>query len=130
MQSLLRLDKSQVTNFEIDSRVGISGATTCWKFPCVYDDSTEKFFVWMGDVTIDKFTKTTFLNLVNFAQNLGATNMVLIMNREHAQKDQFQKLFKVLDAHRLSKRSMQELMGSEQLDENVENYAVYRISLK
>jgi len=25
---------------------------------------------------------------------------------------------------------MQELMGSEQLDENVENYAVYRISLK
>jgi hypothetical protein len=52
----------------------------------VYDDSTEKFFVWMGDVTIDKFTKTTFLNLVNFAQNLGATNMVLIMNREHTQK--------------------------------------------
>ena len=86
MQSLLRLDTSQVTNFEIDSRVGISGATTCWKFPCVYDDSTEKFFVWMGDVTIDKFTKTTFLNLVNFAQNLGATNMVLIMNREHTQK--------------------------------------------
>lgn len=130
MQSLLRLDESQVKNFEIDSRVGISGATTCWKFPCVYDDSTEKFFVWMGDVTIDKFTKTTFLNLVNFGQNLGATNMVLIMNREHTQKDQFQKLFKVLDAHRLSKRSMQELMGSEQLDENVENYAVYRISLK
>jgi len=130
MQSLLRLDESQVKNFEIDSRVGISGATTCWKFPCVYDDSTEKFFVWMGDVTIDKFTKTTFLNLVNFGQNLGATNMVLIMNREHTQKDQFQKLFKVLDAHRLSKRSMQELMGSEQLDENVEKYAVYRISLK
>jgi len=130
MQSLLRLDESQVKNFEIDSRVGISGTTTCWKFPCVYDDSTEKFFVWMGDVTIDKFTKTTFLNLVNFAQNLGATNMVLIINREHTQKDQFQKLFKVLDAHRLSKRSMQELMGSEQLDENVENYAVYRISLK
>jgi hypothetical protein len=35
-----------------------------------------------------------------------------------------------LDAHRLSKRSMQELMGDEHLDENVEKYAVYRISLK
>ncbi len=44
--------------------------------------------------------------------------------------DQFQKLFKVLDAHRLSKRSMQELMGEAKLDENVEKYAVYRISLK
>jgi hypothetical protein len=86
MQSLLRLDESQVKNFEIDSRVGISGTKTCWKFPCVYDDSTEKFFVWMGDVMIDKFTKTTFMNLVNFGQNLGATNMVLIMDREHTQK--------------------------------------------
>ena len=44
--------------------------------------------------------------------------------------DQFQKLFKVLDAHRLSKRSMQELMGDMNLDENVEKYAVYRMSLK
>jgi hypothetical protein len=26
------------------------------------------------------------MNLVNFGQNLGATNMVLIMNREHTQK--------------------------------------------
>jgi hypothetical protein len=114
----------------------------------VYEESSEKFFIWLGDVTIDKFTKTTFLNLVNFGQNLGATMMVLLMNREHTQKgiqtppityqclltlsflDQFQKLFKVLDAHRLSKRSMQELMGDEHLDENVEKYAVYRMSLK
>jgi hypothetical protein len=137
-----------VKNFEIDSRVGISGTQTCWTFPCVYEESSEKFFIWLGDVTIEKFTKTTFLNLVNFGQNLGATMMVLLMNREHTQKgiqtppityqclltlsflDQFQKLFKVLDAHRLSKRSMQELMGDEHLDENVEKYAVYRMSLK
>ena len=42
--------------------------------------------MWLGDVTIDRFTKTTFLNLVNFGQNLGSTSMVLIMNREHTQK--------------------------------------------
>jgi hypothetical protein len=52
----------------------------------VYEESSEKFFIWLGDVTIEKFTKTTFLNLVNFGQNLGATMMVLIMNREHTQK--------------------------------------------
>ena len=72
--------------FEIDSRVGISGTQTCWNYPCVYDESSQKFFIWLGDVTIEKFTKTTFLNLVNFGQNLGATTMVLIMNREHTQK--------------------------------------------
>jgi hypothetical protein len=83
MQSLLHLDDNQVKNFEIDSRVGISGTQTCWTFPCLYDESSEKFFVWLGDVTIDKFTKTTFLNLVNFGLNLGANLMVLIMNREH-----------------------------------------------
>ena len=83
MQSLLRLDECQVKNFEIDSRVGISGSQTCWTFPCVYDDSSAKFFVWLGDVPLDRFSKTTFLNLVNFGQNLGATMMVIIMNREH-----------------------------------------------
>ena len=86
MQTLLRLDESQVKYFEIDSRVGISGTQTCWTFPCVYEESSEKFFIWLGDVTVDKFTKTTFLNLVSFGQNLGATMMVLVMNREHTQK--------------------------------------------
>jgi hypothetical protein len=43
---------------------------------------------------------------------------------------QFQKLFKVLDAGRVSKRGMQELMGSERLEDNIEKYAVYRIDLQ
>lgn len=44
--------------------------------------------------------------------------------------DQFQKLFKVLDAHRVSKRGMQDLMGTERIDEYVEKYALYRIDLE
>ncbi len=42
---------------------------------------------------------------------------------------QFQKLFKVLDAERVSKRGMQELMGEDKLEEHVEKYALYRIML-
>jgi hypothetical protein len=84
----------------------------------------------MGEVTIDRFTRTTYLNLVNFAENQGAKQMVLICNREHTQKDQFQRLFKVLDAERVSKRGMKELMGEDGLEENALRYAVYRIALE
>ena len=84
----------------------------------------------MGDVTIDRFTKTTFLNLVSFAENQGAKQMILLCNREHPQKDQFQRLYKVLDAERVSKRGMKELMGEEGLEENALKYAVYKIALE
>lgn len=38
-------------------------------------------------------------------------------------------MFKVLDAHRVSKRGMEEMMVAEKLNEYVENYAVYRIDI-
>lgn len=38
-------------------------------------------------------------------------------------------MFKVLDAHRVSKRGMEEMMQAEKLNEYVENYAVYRIDI-
>ena len=86
--------------------------------------------MWMGEVTIDRFTKTTYLNLVNFAETQGAKQIVLLCSREHHQKDQFQRLFKVLDAERVSKRGMKELMGEDGLEENALRYAVYRIELE
>ena len=38
-------------------------------------------------------------------------------------------MFKVLDAHRVSKRGMEELMNAEKIDEYIANYAVYRIDI-
>lgn len=83
----------------------------------------------MGEVTIDSFTKTTFMNLVSFAENQGAKQMVLLCMREHPQKDQFQRLYKVLDAERVSKRGMKEIMGEDGLEENALKYSLYRIAL-
>jgi len=37
-------------------------------------------------VTIEKFTKSTFLNLANFAETSGAKQLVLVMLRDHSQK--------------------------------------------
>ena len=38
-------------------------------------------------------------------------------------------MFKVLDAHRVSKRGMEELMPAEKLNEYIETYAVYRMDI-
>jgi hypothetical protein len=56
--------------------------------------------------------------------------MILIQNRDHPQKVQFQKLFKVLDAHRVSKRGMGEMMTSDRIDEWIQNFALYRIDIQ
>jgi hypothetical protein len=130
MMQLFKCKEGQAKYFDIESKVGLQGSQTCWSYPCIQDAAREKFFVWMGDVPLDRFTKTTFLNLVNFAENAGAKQMILTINREHNQKDKFQRLFKVLDAERVSKRGMKELMGEDGLEENALKYALYKIALE
>jgi len=75
--------KEGVKLFELDSKVGLNGQIGHWSFPCIFDEESKRFFVWLGDVTIDKFTKSIFLNLVAFAEKTGASKMVLIQNRDH-----------------------------------------------
>lgn len=77
-------DKAEI--FEFDARVGLNGSQCQWSFPCLFNKESLAFFVMLGDVTIDKFTKTTFMNLVAFAEKTGAVKMILIQNRDHVQK--------------------------------------------
>jgi hypothetical protein len=69
--------------YEFDSRVGLNGQQCLWKFPCLFETTEQRFFVWMGDVTIDKFTKSTFMNLVSFAEKAGAKSLILVQTRDH-----------------------------------------------
>ena len=75
---LFQINEGQAKIFELDSKVGLNGSKTYQSFPCVFDQSSEKFFVWLGDITIEKFTKSTFLNLTTCAENAGAKQMILI----------------------------------------------------
>jgi len=115
--------------YEFDSKVGLNGSQTHCNFPCLLEEEKKTFFVWLGDVTIDKFTKSTFLNLANFAETNGAKQVVLIQVRDHVQKDQFRKLFKVLDAKRVSKKGMTEMLANEKLDEKIEQFALYKLDI-
>ena len=89
MQELFKVDGEKCKLYEIDSRVGLNGQTSNWSFPCMLDEDRKNFIVWLGDVCIDKFTKTTFMNLVNFAEKSGCAKMILVQNRDHAQKGRF-----------------------------------------
>ena len=77
---------SNAKQINIDSKVGLNGAQTNWSFPCMHDEDSKRFFVWLGDLHIEKFTKSTLLNLVDFAEKAGCSKMVLVMDRDHPQK--------------------------------------------
>jgi len=115
--------------FDLDSKVGLNGQLSHWSFPSLFDEQSGNFFVWLGDVTIDKFTKSIFMNLVSFAEKKGACSLILIQNRDHCQKENFRKLFSVLDAHRVGKSGMTKMMTEEKLQEWIDIYALYQIEL-
>lgn len=83
---MLKVAEGKAKLFELDSRVGLNGSQSHWSFPCLQDDASKNFFVFLGDLSIDKLTKTTFLNLVNFAEKANAQKLILIQDRDHRQK--------------------------------------------
>lgn len=86
---MFKVAENKAKLFELDSRVGLNGSQSNWSFPCMQDEDSQRFYVWLGDVNIDKFTKTTYLNLVNFAEKALCNKMVLVMDRDHRQKGKF-----------------------------------------
>ena len=86
LTNIIKVREGRFRMFELDSRVGLNGSQSFVSFDCLMETESKRFFVWLGDITIDKFTKTVFLNIVQFAENAGASSMVIVQNRDHAQK--------------------------------------------
>ncbi len=86
LRQMFKVSEKGTKLIDIDSKVGLNGSHTHWSFPCMHDEESQRFYVWLGDVSIEKFTKTTLMNLVSFAEKAGSTKMVLVMDREHPQK--------------------------------------------
>jgi hypothetical protein len=85
-QQLFKVSEEKVKLFDLNSRIGLNGSKSHCNFSCMQDEETKRFIVWIGDISIEKFTKTTFMNLVNFAEKSGCTKMILVQNRDHSQK--------------------------------------------
>ena len=123
--------------YEIDSRMGLNGCKCHWVFPCLMEEQSQRFFVMLGEASIDKLTKSTFLNLVDFAEKASAIELVLVLTRDHPQKGNFiffktlledyKNLFKTIDAHRIGQNGMKSMIAEDQVAEAVLKFALFGI---
>lgn len=64
----LALQSGRFRTYLIESCFGLQGNDTLRAYPCVLDETTAIFFVWLGDTDLAAFTKHTFMNLCDFAE--------------------------------------------------------------
>lgn len=68
------------------------------------------------------------MNLANLAEDKLASNLFLIIDKEHTQMHHYKRMFKVIDAERVSPSSMQDLIKSDLTPETL-GVALYKIAL-
>ena len=64
----------------------------------------------MGNTDFALFTKSTFMNLCNFAEGKGADKVLFTIDTQHNQIKQFKSMFEVIDAHKLRSNSLKQLI--------------------
>lgn len=67
--------------FTIESVGGLLGTDTLAQFPCIQECATQRFYAQIGMTDIVFFTKSTLLNLCDFAEKRGATELIFILDR-------------------------------------------------
>jgi len=113
-------------SFVIDSQAGLTGKIIIAQYPCILEGS--KFFVWIGSTDISIFGKTTLMNLANLAESKGASEMYLILDKQHEQMSLYKRMFKVIDAERVTTASVADLIRKDLLAK-VLDVAFYKINL-
>lgn len=107
------VDRENCRKFVFDAQAGLSGYETLHQFPCLFDEASSRFYVWLGDTDFSLFTKSAFMNLCNFAEvEQGAKTVVFLVYHEHRQKVQYRSMFRVIDAKRLRTDTVMELIGA------------------
>lgn len=62
----------------LEHRAGLNGSQCLSSTQCLFDEVKKNFYVWIVDSSIDKFTRSTLLNIVDFAEKKGAKNLIFI----------------------------------------------------
>jgi hypothetical protein len=125
MLEILSLEQKYDT-FVIDSQAGLTGKTVIAQYPCVLAGAN--FFVQIGTTDSSMFGKTTLMNLANFAEKKGAQDMYLILDKEHVQLKQYKRMFKVIDAERVTSADLQGLIRKDAVAKELD-LAFYKINL-
>lgn len=94
---------SRYTTFTIESQGGLLGTDTLAEFPCVHESATHRFFVQIGMTDIAFFTKSTLLNLCDFAEKQGASELIFILDRDNDHASKYKSTLRMVDAEKLGK---------------------------
>jgi len=86
-----------------DAQGGLTGTKIIASFQCILDG--ERFFVHLGDTEYTLFDKNTLFNLADVAENKGAKDFYILLDKTHPQKTLFRQMFKVIDAQHLSEKT-------------------------
>jgi len=57
-----------IQKFAFDVCGGLVGSDVVHQYACAYDPSSKNFFIWLGNSSIGSFSKSSFMNLTNFAE--------------------------------------------------------------
>ena len=84
MTSIMRgLPPETTTKIVFDLSGGLSGSEVLKHYPCLFEERSARFFVWLGDADFAYFTRSTFMNLCNFAEGAGARTITFLVYHEH-----------------------------------------------
>ena len=70
--------QSEFETFLIESLAGLTGTDTVRTYPCLLQDKI--FYVLVGDTPLRLFTKSTFMNLADFAEARKAETMIFVLD--------------------------------------------------
>jgi len=97
-------------NFVITSEGGLLGNEILAKFPCVLNADKRSFFVMIGATDFVFFTKSTLMNLCDFAEKQNAIELVFIVDRKHPERTQYRSTMKMVDAMPLKSKDIRNLL--------------------
>jgi hypothetical protein len=100
--------------------------------PCVISGDQTKFIVFLNELDVKKFSKSTLLNLVGTAEQISPAcqQLVFIVSRsEKNNYNAFKKMFEVVGTTRMTKSEIGSYVNSSDLPQILQQYGFYRLPI-
>ena len=100
--------------------------------PCIISDDQCKFMVFVNELDVKQFSKSTLLNLVGTAESISPAcqQLVFICSRMTPGYKDFKKMFEVIEASRMTKTEIRPLVSQqEDLSQILEQYGFYKLAI-
>lgn len=86
------------------------------QYPALIEDSS--LYVYLGNTSVNLFDKSTFMNLADLAESKQATALVLVLDKLHTDRKQYERMFKVIDATKVKSEHLPSVRNDAQQQVN------------